>query len=419
MTVPKQVPQISMGSALMASRLKLHLYLMCGLTDFASFAVVFTVSRSLAESQAAPWYLGLVGAGLSFSAAVGSILGGWLPNRFDVRFVFLSGAGAMALSIPACWLGDASKPWFLPGYWLLGIGLGLLYPPLIGWLNQGENPHANRRVVNRTLILFCVAWNLGMMCGQLTAGALFPLGRGWVYGAALLGALANLVLAFLVAFQVKPFAPISTYRTQHEMEALELASAFKRLSWIANLGGMFGASMIIHLLPDLAVAIGVHPQDHGKLLASWRGVIIGTYLLMHRTAYWHYRLGIALASQALAACGLLVIARSESAMTLLAGLILLGQLVGYNYFSGLFYSTAGSPDQGRALAAGIHEATLAGGMAIGTMAGGIFGSVGGRRMPYIVAAAMMLALIAVQSTAWCRWVRPLSRRKAGAATQTS
>ncbi len=398
----------------MASQLKLKLYLMCGLTDFASFVVVFAVSRSLAEGGAAPWYLGFVGAGLSFSAAVGSLLGGWLPNRFDVRVVFLSGAGAVVMSIAACWLGDVSKAWFLPGYWLLGIGLGLLYPPLIGWLNQGEDPHANRRVVSRTLILFCVAWNLGMMCGQLMAGALFPFGRNWIYGAALLGALPNLVLAFIVAFQVRPFARTSTNRTHHENEALELATAFKRLSWIANLGGMFGASMIIHLLPDLAVAIGVQAQDHGKLLASWRGVIIGTYLLMHRTAHWHYRIGTALASQVLAACGLVVIARSESAVTLLVGLALLGQLVGYNYFSGLFYSTAGSPDERRALAAGIHEATLAGGMAIGTMAGGILGSVGGHRMPYAVAAGVMLALTIVQSTAWWRWVRPLSRRKAAA-----
>ena len=412
-------PSESAGLALMGSRLKLNLYLICGLTDFASFAVVFAVSRGLAEGQAAPWYLGLVGAGFSFSAAVGSILGGWLPNRFDVRIVFLSGASSVVLSIVACWLGDFRHAWSLPGYWLLGIGLGLLYPPLIGWLNQGENPHANRRVVSRTLILFCVAWNLGMMCGQLTAGALFPFGRGWVYGAALLGALPNLLLAFVVAFRVTPFAPISTNRTRHETEALELAAAFKRLSWIANLGGMFGASLIIHLLPDLAVAIGVQPQDHGKLLASWRAVTIGSYLLMHRTAHWHYRLGTALTSQALAVCGLLVISRSESALTLLVGLTLLGQLVGYNYFSGLFYSTAGSPDERRALAAGIHEATLAGGMAIGTLTGGILGSVGGRRMPYMAAAAVLLALAVVQSTAWCRWVRPLNRRKAGAATQAS
>jgi hypothetical protein len=250
-----------------------------------------------------------------------------------------------------------------------------------------------------------------MMCGQLTAGALFPFGQNWVYGAALLGALPNLVLAFIVTLQVRQHARISANRTHHQIEALELAKAFKRLSWIANLGGMFGASMIIHLLPDLVVAIGVHPQDHGKLLASWRGVIVGTYLLMHHTTHWHYRLGTALVSQLLAACGLLVIARSESAVTLLVGLALLGQLVGYNYFSGLFYSTAGSSDERRALAAGIHEATLAGGMAIGTMAGGILGSVGGHRIPYVIAAGVMLALTLVQSAAWWKWVRALNGRK--------
>src|SRR5262249_34028652 len=158
--------------------------------------------------------------------------------------------------------------------------------------------------------------------------------------------------------------------------------------------------------------------DHGKLLASWRGIVIGTYLLMDRTSHWHYRLDSALASQGLAACGLFVIARSESSTTLLVGLTLLGQLVGYNYFSGLFYSTAGSSDQRRVLAAGIHEATLAGGMAIGTMAGGIVGSVCGHRMPYMLAAVVMLGLMIVQSAAWWRWVRPLSMRKAETAALT-
>jgi hypothetical protein len=82
-------------------------------------------------------------------------------------------------------------------------------------------------------------------------------------------------------------------------------------------------------------------------------------------------------------------------MVLLAGVTLLGQLVRYNYFSGLFYSTTGNPDERRALAAGIHEATLAGGMVIDTMAGGLLGSVGGLRMPYVVAAGVMLALTVV------------------------
>jgi MFS family permease len=392
------------------SRLNRTLYLVCGLTDFSAFVVIFAVSRGLAQGGAESWYLGVVGAGIAFSAGVGSILAGWLSHRFNGRVVFVCGAAAICLSIVACGLLDHDAPWFLPGYWLLGIGLGFVYPPLIGWLNQGEDAHANRRGVSRTLILFCVAWNVGMMCGQLTAGSLFEWGAGWTYGTALAVASVNLVVVLAAVRQVVPLTIVPSDRTHREHEAQELAASFKRLSWIANLGGMFGGSMVIHLLPDLAVAIGVPPDDHGTLLACWRAVIIATYLVLHYAAFWHYRLSTSLASQALAAIGLVVIARAESAGTLLIGLALLGQLVGYNYFSGLFYSTAGSSHEHRALAAGIHEATLAIGMAIGTMAGGVLGSLVSHRMPYLLAAVVVLVLVAVQIAAWWRWVPPLRHR---------
>src|SRR6185295_19783376 len=74
------------------SRLRLLLYLVSGMTDFSVFVVVFTASRSLADAHAEPWYLGLLGAGLSFVSGVGHILGGWLACRFDGRAVFVSGA---------------------------------------------------------------------------------------------------------------------------------------------------------------------------------------------------------------------------------------------------------------------------------------------------------------------------------------
>lgn len=389
----------------MNSRFKLLLFLICGLTDFAAFVVIFAVSRGLAERQAESWYLGVAGAGLSFSAGIGSFLGGWLAHRHDGRVVFVSGSVAMSLSIAACALGNPASLWFLPGYWLLGIGLGCLYPPLVGWLNQGEDAHTNRRGVSRTLILFCVAWNLGMMSGQLMAGSIFSWGANWTFGMAFVVSVLNLTLSVTAARRVVPLSVVAVEKTPAEHSAAELASAFKRLSWIANLGGMFGGSMVIHLLPDLAVTIGIAAADHGKLLASWRAVIIAIYLLMHVSAFWHYRFSTSLMSQLTAAVGLVVIAGSESAVSLLIGLALLGQLVGYNYFSGLFYSTAGSSHERRALAAGIHEATLATGMAIGTIVGGVMGTLVNHRVPYILAAAVLLSLVLVQIVAWWYWVR--------------
>src|SRR5579864_9427406 len=92
----KWFPELSSASA--RSRLCLLLYFVCGFTDFAVFVLVFTVSRSLADAHAPPWYLGAIGAGFSFAAAVASIVGGWLASRINARAVFVSGALAIALS---------------------------------------------------------------------------------------------------------------------------------------------------------------------------------------------------------------------------------------------------------------------------------------------------------------------------------
>lgn len=392
------------------ARLRQWLYAICVLTDFAAFLVVFTVSRTLAEAGAGPARLGMVGGGYSLSAGVGSMLGGWLAHRFDGRFVFVSGAALLVLSTVACGLVEPDQPAFLCGYWLLGIGLGLLYPPLMGWLNRETDAHANRRGVSRTIVLFCMAWNVGMMCGQLAGGTLFAWGPKAAYLAAFVVAAANLWAAIVAARQVRPLGRETPVSSPQRHEAAELASAFKRLGWLANLGGMFGGSMAIHLLPDLAVSIGVDANRHGALLAGWRATIVGTYLLMYRATFWHYRLRTSLASQALGACGLATIACANSAIALTIGLAMLGQLVGFNYFSGLFYSTAGSSRERRTLAAGIHEATLAAGMALGSVAGGQLGSLAGHGTPYALAAAFMLVVVGAQAIAWRRWVLPLRRK---------
>lgn len=383
---------------------RMLLYAVCVLTDFAVFVVIFTASRSLAEGDAEPMYLGIAGAGLSFFAGVCSILGGWLAHRFDGRGVFLFGTGAIVLAIVACATTPPATGWFLASYWGLGIGLGCLYPPLIAWLNRGEDPHTNHSGVSRRLILFCIAWNFGMMCGQLTGGSLFALGADWAYGASLTAGVLNFVLASCAVVRLSQVPSRPAAGPAIDPKLLETARAFKRLSWLANLGGMFGGSLVIHLLPDLAVMIGIAPGEHGTLLAAWRGVIIATYLLMHWSGFWHYRLTPAIVSQILGGVGLVLISVAHSFGTLFVGLTLLGQLVGYNYFSGLFYSAAGSAHERRALAAGIHEATLAAGMAVGTIAGGVLGTLVNHRLPYLLAAGAVVVLAVAQTIAWWLWV---------------
>ena len=398
------------------SRLKPLLYLICVLTDFSGFVVVFAVSRHLAEQQAELWYLGLTGAVFAFSSGMANLLSGWLSHRFDSRIMLVSGSITAALAVVACGFGDTATAWFLPRYCLLGAGLGCIYPTLIGWLNRDQDAHTNRQGVSRILILYCVSWNVGMMCGQLTAGSLFAWGLQWIYGVAFGVAVGNVVLALVATRLVTHSFRNSAEETAvmenqlpHDstlvtnLASQETAVKFKRLSWIANLGGTFGGSLIFHLLPDLAVTLGVPADNHGGLLAYGRGAVIVTYLLMHFVGFWHYRFSTSVASQVLGVIGLVMIAQAESATALFVGLTLHGQMMGYNYFSGLFYSTAGSSRNHRTLAAGVHEATLAAGMAIGTITGGVLGTMTGQRMPYVLAAVVLLVLIAVQIIAWWKW----------------
>ena len=389
------------------------------LADFSGFVVVFAVSRGLAEQNAELWYLGLAGGAFAGTSGVANVVTGWASHRFDSRIVFVSGAVIVALAVAACGLGSTDSSWFLARYCLLGMGLGTVYPTLIGWLNRDQDAHSNRRGVSRTLILFCVSWNVGMMSGQMTSGALFSWSPQLAYGVAFAVALVNVLLAIAAARLVSCSVPDTFGReeqiTRTEVQPsndpahVKVAGKFKKLSWVANLGGTFGGSLIFHLLPELAVSIGVPADNHGGLLAYWRGVVIATYLLMHFSEFWHYRISTSIAAQLLGVFGLLMIAQAQSAVVLFIGLTLHGQLVGYNYFSGLFYSTAGSSQDGRTMAAGIHEATLAVGMSSGTVLGGVLGSQIGPRSPWFLAATVLLALVGMQMFAWRRWQAAMQR----------
>ncbi|MFO1021676.1 MAG: hypothetical protein U0903_13410 [Planctomycetales bacterium] len=385
--------------------LRTLLYVICVLTDFSAFIVIFTVSRGLADAHTAAWYLGLIGAGVSFSAAMASLAGGWGSSRIGGKWIFTAGAVAILVSALCALRGDFLATSFLPFYWLLGAGIGLIYPPLIGWLNQGEDPHADHKGVSRRLILFCIAWNVGMMIGQLSGGRLYERGLQWAIGTAVATSLLNLGLVLVVVRLIARLPAPGEKQMEGAPAAprMETAIRFKKLSWIANMGGVFGGSLVIHLLPDLMVLLGISAEAHGKLLAWWRVTIILTYIAMHLSRFWHYRLNVSLASQVLGACGLVAISWASSPEMLLFGLTLLGQLVGFNYFSGLYYSTAGSSHETRALSAGIHEATLATGMALGTVAGGVVGTLVGHRAPYFLAAVVLLILVLIQVSVWGRW----------------
>ena len=102
-------------------RFRQALYSVCFLTDFSAFIIVFTVSRGLAETKIDTGTLGLVGAGLSFSAGIGSLVGGWLSDKYDSRVIFLNGSVGIILSSVSLGIAAPDFLQWIPFYWLLGV----------------------------------------------------------------------------------------------------------------------------------------------------------------------------------------------------------------------------------------------------------------------------------------------------------
>jgi MFS family permease len=369
----------------------------CACTDFAAFVIIFTVTRRLAESQSPSWWMGVLGTTLSLASATASLGGGLLSRRLDSRIIFLAGVCSLLAGIVLCGVLLPSGSELAAGYMLLGLGLGGLYPPLMGWLNRGGSQPASSASsgVTLRLVLFCVAWNLGIMAGQLTGGWLFARGATVAVVVAAAAGIVNLLLAIVVVDRVSKEPPETLGPVEAVVDHRPVA-LFQRLSWMANVGGMFGAAMVVHLIADLAVAIQISSKTQGILMACWRAVTIVTYLAMYRLTFWQFRLAPQVISSGLGAIGLLVIAKADSEVGLCFGLVLLGQLVGFNYFSGLFYSSAGPSVKQRTLAAGLHEATLAVGMAVGTLAGGWLATQYGYRVPYQLAAVGIVLFLLLQ-----------------------
>ncbi|MFM7160725.1 MAG: hypothetical protein ACKO3P_10165, partial [Planctomycetaceae bacterium] len=282
----------------------------CVCTDFAAFVIIFTVTRRLAENHSPAWLLGSLGATLSLASASASLGGGLLTRRIDSRIIFLFGVCCLLGGISLCGALAPSGWGLAVGYSVLGLGLGGLYPPLMGWLNRGggQAEPATASMTTFRLVLFCVAWNLGIMAGQLAGGWLFEYRASVAVGVATAAGLVNLLLALVVVSRVAG-EHLDASNTNSARDDQGRVALFQRLSWMANVGGMFGAAMVVHLIADLAVAIQISSKTQGILLACWRAVTIVTYLAMYRLSFWQFRLVPQVTSSLLGVLGLLVIAQ--------------------------------------------------------------------------------------------------------------
>lgn len=385
------------------SRPPLRLYAIPFCCDGALMLALFAVTRSLAERHSGLLEMGLLGGGFMLAIALSTVVSGLVCDRVGRRPMMVTAGLVGLVAIVACHMVFEAPRLLAVSYLLVGASIAAIYPPLMAWLMQdGDTATVARRHTTRRLLGFCASWNLGIISAHAGGGMLFSqFGPAGPLATAAALTVAATVLSALPATgrqahptsgstipsePVEPRPPIDRSR----------AAGLARLCWVANLGGTFAMSIVFNLFPRLAVDVTMTADAQGMVVGLSRALVIVMCLAMHVSAFWHYRFGVALAAQAVAVAGLVVIVFAGSPIGFLVGLAGVAVLAGYNYFASMYYSAHGSDDHRKGMAMGLHEATLATGLAGGALAGGLIGAAYGPRAPYALAAGVVLVLAVVQ-----------------------
>ena len=329
--------------------------------------------------------LGAIGAVGAFLYCIGAIILGRLSDRIGYRRSLIAAALISAL----CVFSYPSSTRVIHLICLVGLArfaLSGFWPPMQAWLGEGKD----RRGLLRTLGGFNVSWSLGVMVGPLIGGRLYAVDRSWPFTFAATGAGLIFVLLLLVRVREPP-GPV------HDGEAAPEPSAgrFLRMAWTANFATFFATGAVRSLFPKLASDLGILPTPLGQLMALIGVAQLATFFLVSRTERWQFRLAPLAIAQCLGIAGLLALAAGNSPQVFVLGMLTQGILAGVTFTSSLFYSLcAGGPGGRRA---GPHEAILGSGFLFGPILGGLAAEHLGPRAPYVLAAGVILAAVAVET----------------------
>ncbi len=374
-----------------------RLYVVTWLTDFSYSLFLFTLTRYLAEHGGDPMQLGIAGACNALTYALGAAFFGHISDRIGTRLLIAIGACILTLMFTMA-LYSLALPFLYVYFFLSGLGTALIFPPIIVLVAAGQPSGGGfGRAATRPLILFCVSWNLGVLCGQSGGGFLFDVNPELALKLGVGSSLAILLL--IVSTHVRPLGDVSLPISDREAlpgPASVRLRVFAAAGWLANISGASALSLIHFIFPKLVTDLGINAAVHGMMLTTGRIFVFGVYFLLHFTTFWRHRLLPAVAAQIIGVVSLLLLTYGSTVAVLTAGLTGLGVMMGYNYFASMFYSTTSFSSRRVGLASGIHQGSMAIGFTAGSLGGGYLSLHSGIRVPYQVCIAILLCSLLFQ-----------------------
>jgi len=304
-----------------------------------------------------------------------------------VGLAFLGTAGAGAL-----WhLGATTLFW--------AVSLSFYWPSLFAWLGDAHPPER----LARATAAVNVSWSTGGILGGLAAGWLFLLNAPlplWV-------ALAPVALAAGTML----LSPCAHGRPQPPTPRRRVPGARRVLAavWIGNAAICSLLGLLGGVFPRLGGTLGVDAAGFGLLMAGLGLGRTAVFFAGFRHGDRMHGWPLAAATQLLAAALVASVARADSSAWFFVVFLGLGAALGVNYFRGLYKSLENAGLRG--LKSGLHEATLLGGVLLGSLLGGAMAKGYGLRAPYVPVACLAVVLTAVQGALL---LSARSARRAGA-----